>query len=85
MAGVGSFTDVALLNMPTLAGGDKGKYKNIMKPIDPLRYVKDATLLPVSTNLAFRMYFSQAEIPGGIMKRVAFRGPFNGIMRTIMV
>ena len=42
MAGVGSFTDVALLNMPNLSGGEKEKYKKIMEPIDPLRYVRNA-------------------------------------------
>ena len=42
MAGVGSFTDVAQLNMPTLAGGELEKYKKIMEPIDPLRYIKNA-------------------------------------------
>ncbi|MFZ2472732.1 MAG: alpha/beta fold hydrolase [Methanothrix sp.] len=42
MAGVGSFTDVALLNMPTLTGGELEKYKKIMEPIDPLRYIKNA-------------------------------------------
>ena len=42
MAGVGSFTDVALLNMPNLAGGQLEKYKTIMEPIDPLRYIKNA-------------------------------------------
>ncbi|MCX6676408.1 MAG: alpha/beta fold hydrolase [Methanothrix sp.] len=42
MAGVGSFTDVALLNMPTLAGDELEKYKKIMEQIDPLRYIKNA-------------------------------------------
>jgi uncharacterized protein len=42
MAGVGSFTDVALLNMPTLAGDELEKYKKIMEPIDPLRHIKNA-------------------------------------------
>lgn len=42
MAGVGSFVDVALLNMPTLAGGELEKYKKIMEPIDPLRHIKNA-------------------------------------------
>jgi uncharacterized protein len=41
MAGVGSFTDVALLNMPNLAGVGLEKYKTIMEPIDPMRYVKN--------------------------------------------
>jgi cephalosporin-C deacetylase-like acetyl esterase len=42
MAGVGSFTDVALLNMPNLAGGELEKYENIMEPIDPVRHIKNA-------------------------------------------
>ncbi|MHB8120049.1 MAG: alpha/beta hydrolase family protein [Methanothrix sp.] len=42
MAGVGSFTDVALLNMPTLAGGELEKYKKIMEPIDPMRHIINA-------------------------------------------
>jgi cephalosporin-C deacetylase-like acetyl esterase len=42
MAGVGSFTDVARLNMPTLVGDELEKYKKIMEPIDPLLYIKNA-------------------------------------------
>ena len=42
MAGVGSFTDVAQLNMPTLAGSELEKYKTIMEPIDPVRYIRSA-------------------------------------------
>ena len=42
MAGVGSFTDVAQLNMPNLAGGELEKYKTIMEPIDPVRHIKNA-------------------------------------------
>ncbi len=42
MAGVGSFTDVAQLNMPTLAGEELENYKKIMGPIDPLRHIKNA-------------------------------------------
>jgi len=42
MAGVGSFTDVAQLNMPTLSGSELKKYKTIMEPIDPARYIKNA-------------------------------------------
>jgi dipeptidyl aminopeptidase/acylaminoacyl peptidase len=42
MAGVGSFTDVAHLNMPALAGEELEKYKQIMEPIDPIRHIKNA-------------------------------------------
>ncbi|MDD1750327.1 MAG: alpha/beta fold hydrolase [Methanothrix sp.] len=42
MAGVGSFTDVALLNMPALTGVELEKYKKIMESIDPLRYIRNA-------------------------------------------
>jgi uncharacterized protein len=42
MAGVGSFIDVALLNMPTLAGDELEKFKKIMEPIDPLRHIRNA-------------------------------------------
>jgi len=42
MAGVGSFTDVALLNMPNLSGGELEKYEKIMEPIDPERQIKNA-------------------------------------------
>jgi uncharacterized protein len=42
MAGVGSFTDVAQLNMPELAGEELEKYKTIMEPIDPIRHIKNA-------------------------------------------
>jgi cephalosporin-C deacetylase-like acetyl esterase len=42
MAGVGSFTDVALLNMPNLAGDELERYRKIMEPIDPLRHIGNA-------------------------------------------
>jgi len=42
MAGVGSFSDVAQLNMPSLAGEELKRYKTIMEPIDPIGYIKDA-------------------------------------------
>ncbi len=43
MAGVGSFTDVAVMNMPTLAGEELERYRRIMEPIDPVNYVKHAS------------------------------------------
>jgi uncharacterized protein len=42
MAGVGSFTDVAIMNMPTLTGANLEKYSLVMKPIDPACYVRHA-------------------------------------------
>lgn len=42
MAGVGSFTDVAQLNMPSLAGSELERYKTIMEPIDPIRHIINA-------------------------------------------
>ncbi|MDD2754621.1 MAG: alpha/beta fold hydrolase [Methanothrix sp.] len=42
IAGVGSFTDVAQLNMPSLAGSELERYKTIMEPIDPKGYIKNA-------------------------------------------
>lgn len=42
MAGVGSFTDVALLNMPDLAGEELKNYQEMMVPIDPIHYIGQA-------------------------------------------
>jgi len=42
MAGVGSFTDVAQLNMPSLGGEVLERYKTIMEPIDPIVCIKNA-------------------------------------------
>jgi len=42
MAGVGSFTDVAALNMPGLAGDEPERYRQIMQPIDPAGFVRNA-------------------------------------------
>jgi hypothetical protein len=65
MAGVESFTDVVLLNMPTLAGDDKEKYKNIMKPIDsPALRKRCDTFCPLLPIWPSGCLFSQAEIPG---------------------
>jgi dienelactone hydrolase len=42
MAGVGSFTDIARLNMPSLAGSDLERYKKIMQPIDPIGHIANS-------------------------------------------
>jgi len=42
MAGVGSFTDVAALNMPGLVGDELERYRQIMQPIDPVGFVRNA-------------------------------------------
>ncbi len=42
MAGTGSFTDVAVLNMPDLKGELLDEYRETMEPIDPINYVRHA-------------------------------------------
>lgn len=42
MAGTGSFTDVAALNMPDLKGDRLEEYRRTMEPIDPICYVNHA-------------------------------------------
>ncbi len=42
MAGTGSFTDVAVLNMPDLKGDRLEDYRQVMEPIDPTNYVRHA-------------------------------------------
>jgi dienelactone hydrolase len=42
MAGVGSFTDLAVLNMPFLTGSALEAYRQAMEPIDPIHYVGQA-------------------------------------------
>ncbi len=42
MAGTGSFTDVAVLNMPDLKGDRLDEYRATMEPIDPIYYVRNA-------------------------------------------
>lgn len=42
MAGVGSFTDVALLNVPTLKEQKLENYRKTMNPIDPIHYISHA-------------------------------------------
>lgn len=43
MAGVGSFTDVALLNMPDLANEELENFSKMMDPIDPIHYITQAS------------------------------------------
>jgi cephalosporin-C deacetylase-like acetyl esterase len=43
MAGTGSFTDVAVLNMPGLEGVALEAYRKTMEPIDPVNYVPHAS------------------------------------------
>ncbi|VVB72837.1 Uncharacterised protein [uncultured archaeon] len=42
MAGVGSFTDVAQMNMPGLMEGELEEYRQTMELIDPVRYIEHA-------------------------------------------
>lgn len=42
MAGTGSFTDVAVLNMPDLKGRSLDEYRETMEQIDPINYVRHA-------------------------------------------
>ncbi len=42
MAGTGSFTDVAVLNMPSLAGEALERYRRTLAPIDPGNYIGHA-------------------------------------------
>jgi uncharacterized protein len=42
MAGTGSFTDVAVLNMPGLQGQELERYRLTMDPIDPIHYIGHA-------------------------------------------
>ena len=42
MAGVGSFTDVAALNIPSLTGQALEEYSQVMGPIDPIYYIGHA-------------------------------------------
>lgn len=63
MAGTGSFTDVALLNMPDLKGQRLEEYRRTMEQIDPVYYVSRAT--PSALFFQFglsRPLLSQAEI-----------------------
>ena len=43
MAGVGSFTDVALFNIPNLKGEELEEFRKTMEPIDPINYVNHAS------------------------------------------
>ncbi len=47
MAGVGSFTDVAVLNIPQLQGIALEHYKEVLVPIDPLYYIQFAAPAPL--------------------------------------
>lgn len=47
MAGVGSFTDVAVFNMPQLGGRALDHYRQVLAPIDPLYYVRFAAPSPL--------------------------------------
>jgi uncharacterized protein len=42
MAGTGSFTDVAVLNMPSLSGEALDRYRRTLSPIDPITYIDHA-------------------------------------------
>jgi uncharacterized protein len=47
MAGVGSFSDVAALNIPTLKGQTLDEYRQVVNPVDPIHYVPYAAPAPL--------------------------------------
>ena len=47
MAGVGSFSDVAAANIPTLTGQALDEYHHIVDPIDPIHYIPHAAPAPL--------------------------------------
>ncbi len=47
MAGVGSFTDIAVLNLPQLRGPALDHYRQVLAPIDPLHYIQFAAPAPL--------------------------------------
>ncbi len=59
MAGVGSFTDVAVLNMPQLRGPALEHYRQALLPIDPVYYVQFAAPAP----LLFQFGFQDRSFP----------------------
>ena len=81
MAGVGSFTDVALL-FPEASWRNMKRSWNRSTPCATL---KMPHLLPSSFSLAFKMSFFPGRNSWIIMKREASLSPFDGIMRTIIV
>jgi dienelactone hydrolase len=52
LSGVGSFTDVAVANIPTLGGQALEEYRRGLAPIDPARFIGEATPAPLLFQLA---------------------------------
>jgi pimeloyl-ACP methyl ester carboxylesterase len=57
MAGVGSFTDVALLNMPDLANEELENFSKMMDPIDPIHYITQASSASLFFQFGRQDYF----------------------------
>jgi uncharacterized protein len=47
MAGVGSFSDVAAANIPTLTGQVLEQYRQVVNPIDPIHYIAQSAPAPL--------------------------------------
>jgi dienelactone hydrolase len=54
MAGAGSFTDVAVLNIPQLRGLALDHYRQVLMPIDPLYYIRFAAPAPLLFQFGLR-------------------------------
>lgn len=61
MAGVGSFTDVALVNMPGLQGEALEARRRLMDPIDPIHYVPRAAPAALFYQFSLRDNFFPRE------------------------
>jgi pimeloyl-ACP methyl ester carboxylesterase len=59
MAGVGSFLDIAVLNLPGLRGQSLDQYRRVLAPIDPLYFLPFAAPSP----LLFQFGFEDRSFP----------------------
>ena len=62
MAGVGSFGDVAAANIPSLKGQAFEEYCDVVKPIDPIRYIPHAEPASLFFQLAEKDDFPREEL-----------------------
>jgi len=85
MAGVGSFTDVALLNVPDLKGEKLDRFRKAVYPVDPVRYVSHAAPSSLFYQFGTQDTFIREKLSLiSIMQEVS-PNIFNGMKQTIIL
>lgn len=85
MAGVGSFNDVALLNIPDLKGEKLDRFRKTMHDIDPIHYVNHAAPSSLFYQFGTHDTFIQEKLSLIFIMPEVSPNMFNGMKQTTIL